>query len=409
MIPPSIGRLSSLRICSITNSRLEAIPEELCRLPALEYLYLSGNQLTHLPDSWELPSLVSLNVANNQLATLPVSLVRSPRLKSLELNDNPWRHLDQEFLTVPELRLEYPEKARLFDFSYRGADGRGTVPWDKSAYTLASHSKLWSQFQELVQEKGHEQYLPAFQAIAKRTLFFELGEKDPGTSRGCVRFGGLPDLPQSLPYPTFHFNGEEYAFEFLAQLDCAALASFQDYLPRTGFLYFFINDQESFTPRVLYFDGDRSELIPADGLPTSLRFLDNYSNLPSTPYRAFVKESWSLPSDYASHCNQHYFQGEAAVFGAEDDLLSAITEDVTLFEPQRHHEVNGYVFTQHESPELQAALEKRGNPEDWTVLLKLASIGDFCWWDAGDLFFVIHKSDLAKKDFSNVYCGLESS
>jgi len=31
------------------------------------------------------------------------------------------------------------------------------------------------------------------------------------------------------------------------------------------------------------------------------------------------------------------------------------------------------------------------------------------WGDAGDLFFVIHKSDLAKGDFSNVFITMESS
>lgn len=73
--------------------------------------------------------------------------------------------------------------------------------------------------------------------------------------------------------------------------------------------------------------------------------------------------------------------------------------------------VNSYVFTQHESPQEQAASKLKGNPEDWIVLLKVASNNNcgFCFWDAGELVFLIHKSDLAKKDFSNIYASIESS
>lgn len=71
--------------------------------------------------------------------------------------------------------------------------------------------------------------------------------------------------------------------------------------------------------------------------------------------------------------------------------------------------MNAYAFTQHESPELQAALTWKGDPQDWVTLLLVSSKGNFQWGDAGDLFFVIHKSNLAKRDFSKVFVTLESS
>jgi uncharacterized protein YwqG len=75
------------------------------------------------------------------------------------------------------------------------------------------------------------------------------------------------------------------------------------------------------------------------------------------------------------------------------------------------HGMNTYVFKQHGTPEMEAVDNKRGNPEEWMVLLRVSSDNNpgFCFWDAGEIYFVIHKSDLEKKDFSNVYCGLESS
>lgn len=66
-------------------------------------------------------------------------------------------------------------------------------------------------------------------------------------------------------------------------------------------------------------------------------------------------------------------------------------EEPVNFPLESDHAINSYGFTQHESPELQAALACKGNPEDWTILLAVKSRGDFQWGDAGDLFFVIHK------------------
>ncbi len=48
--------------------------------------------------------------------------------------------------------------------------------------------------------------------------------------------------------------------------------------------------------------------------------------------------------------------------------------------------MNCYEFTQHVSPELQASLTWKGNPQDWVSLLLVKSRGDFQGGDAGDLF-----------------------
>ncbi|MET3877721.1 DUF1963 domain-containing protein [Chitinophaga sp. OAE865] len=49
-------------------------------------------------------------------------------------------------------------------------------------------------------------------------------------------------------------------------------------------------------------------------------------------------------------------------------------------------------------------------PDDEELMGSLyEAFEDFQWGDAGDLFFVIRKSDLAKKDFRKVYVTLESS
>jgi uncharacterized protein YwqG len=69
------------------------------------------------------------------------------------------------------------------------------------------------------------------------------------------------------------------------------------------------------------------------------------------------------------------------------------------------------VFTQHESPEEQAAEARGGTHDEWMVLLTLGSEGKvgFQFGDAGTLTFCIHKQDLAVADFSNVVLSTESS
>ena len=62
-------------------------------------------------------------------------------------------------------------------------------------------------------------------------------------------------------------------------------------------------------------------------------------------------------------------------------------------------------------PSVYELAKMKGNPDEWMVLLRVGSDSNpgFCFWDAGEIYFVIHKSDLDKKDFPNVYCSLESS
>ena len=87
-------------------------------------------------------------------------------------------------------------------------------------------------------------------------------------SLGSSKFGGSPELPIEVPWPTW--NG--WPLDFLLQLDCSEIPPHltSDLLPKTGWLYFFY-DIESHTwgydPsdrgswRVLFFEGDRKALV----------------------------------------------------------------------------------------------------------------------------------------------------
>lgn len=115
------------------------------------------------------------------------------------------------------------------------------------------------------------------------------------------------------------------------------------------------------------------------------------------PYRVRFERFFSLP-----------YSPPAGARG--DDVFLTYRVCDSLHRSVDHH-INGYTFTQHESPQEQAANKLRGKPEEWVPLLQLgwdSNVG-FCFWDAGKLSFCIHQEDLRRHDFSNVHVSLESS
>lgn len=407
-LPKSLSRLPKLRYLSVTHSKLESLgPEALC-FPQLKILNLDQNRLSHWPSKGELPELELLTLSHNQLTTLPCWLARQPKLRKLNLEQNPWQELDGAFLELPELELEFEHKRRLFDYNYRSADGVRPADWDREAHYLRSDQVAFSELTQSVEKLGYDGLKAPLAMVTKKTLYLAHGAPDDYAELGNTRFGGWPDLPAGVPYPRYKYQETTYAYQFIGQLNCRELAPWQSYLPRSGMLFFFLDNPEDCGGLVLYFPEDAAQLVSGRSIQMRPDEMWDYHEGPYQPYRALPQVAWSLPPDYSAPCNPHYFPpGSESLL--EGDLSSELSDQLLPFKPGVHHESNGYVFTQNEGPELQAALRRRGNPEDWTVLLKVSSIGDFQWWDAGDLFFVVHQGDLAQKDFRNVYCGLESS
>jgi uncharacterized protein YwqG len=405
-LPESLGELESLQNLCVAHCCLQTTPDSVWQLPSLKNLNFSNNQLRDIPAEICLPDLSSLYLNRNDLETLPAVLATQKSLQKLVLNDNPLQYLPDGYEQIRDLELSMEDKLRLLDFTYQGADGQGTLIWDEEAYLAKSSPVLRPQLSQ-------HRLADALLSAAKLTLVFEHGDDEDYTLVGNTRFGGWPDLPLSVPYPRFGENEmagkRDYLFEFLAQINCEEAAPLQDYLPRTGILYFFLDTVHQMTPKVIYWNGESSDLVSGATLAFGE---DDFYEFADPPYAGFKSEPVvriSLPQSYSSHVNTHFFQGPAKALIDSEELVAQIETELGLEDHQGDHEVNSYVFTQHEGPELQAALQKKGLPEDWVVLLKVASAGDFQWWDSGELFFVIHKSDLAKSDFSGVYCGLESS
>jgi len=418
-LPASFAELTALENINLSLCELQELPESVWTLPKLQYLILTNNKVKTIPTEIQLPALLTLSVENNQLHTLPETLIKQPKIRLIRASGNPFEHLPESFGFFKGLELTMPEKKRLLDTSYKGADGKGTVKWDDTFYEAIHDKTLIAPVEAIIKKNKLAKYKKALLSLAKRTVGFSQTEGEDYRETGNHRFGGRPDLPHDIPYPTFDDKDEKkpFHYEFIAQINCEQIAHLQDYLPRTGSLFFFfksihfLGTDDSDLAKVIYVDNNTTL---SSGKRFTLQEEDFFELIDGqyTPYKAEAFVTVTAPSFYASRQNSYLFEGKAKSLVDQEELLEELYE--TYEEPVRllkefDHAINSYGFTQHESSELQAALNLKGNPQDWVILLLIKSRGDFQWGDAGDLFFVIHKSDLAKSDFSNVFVTMESS
>lgn len=410
-IPEEISALYNLRLLFITGTQATSVPPNLLALPLLEYCNLSNNKLEVLPGVFS-PSLKSLSLEGNQLRTVPSALCDLPKLGRLDISRNPLEFLPNGIENIEKLTLELEKKQDLLDYTYKGADGKGTVPIQETVFSGLYDTELEKQLSYALMEEYWEPYREGIRSLAFASVALETTDPDDYSDRGNTRFGGLPDLPCGITYPVFTtYDNRVMGYQFIAQINCEELASYQNYLPRQGLLYFFITDQEDFNAKVIYAQ-ETDVLISAAELEIEDDFIyDDHGVF--APYRVKVGKYVSVPHFYN---DDSLYKGKAASLSAleeeyeqTENLRRQLEEHTLSVKPV--HSMNSYVFKQHDSPQIEAANQLRGNANDFTVLLKVSSdrLPGFCFWDAGEIYFVIHKSDLAKADFSNVYCGLESS
>jgi len=402
-LPKWLGDLKKLETIRLSGSKVEGIHPYILQLPVLKNLYLSGNQLGSIHQALP-PQLDTLVLSDNQLSSVPESVLQ---LKYLNIERNPLKHLPAGLDKIPRLYLELEKKRSLLDYTYKGADGLGTVAYDDQRFYAKHDPELLKVLETGIDDSGLSSFKEGLVNRSRKSVALATTTEDDYSEKGNHRFGGLPDLPAGVNYPSFtDADGNEQGLQFIAQINCAAVAHLQDYLPRKGILYFFIKDQEEMGPQVWYHDVDDKDLQSAAALDIDPDFIYDDNGI-YTPFRAESGKYASIPGLYNAGSLYPELSELEELYDETEELESRL---------KRHsvdpvHTMNSYVFKQHDTPEMEAVNDKKGNPDEWTVLLRVSSDRNtgFNFWDAGEIYFVIHKSDLEKKDFSNVYCGLESS
>jgi uncharacterized protein YwqG len=369
-LSPSIAKLSQLEHFVVTNTKLRSVPEELFRLPKLKSVSLQWNELTSLPDV-SAAKAVDLQLKGNDFTSLPASLA-----------------------AVKKVGLEAKFKPLYMDASYRN---KGTV--DPKVFSGATDKEFLKRFDVALREHELTKFREPLLPHARKSVELTTTTREDYSNTGNTRFGGDPDLPASIPFPT----AGDYAWIFLAQIDLAELAPHQEFLPRTGMLSFFVTDLAYVDEVKVIHHAPGTKLVRTSPPPDAC-----VDQGPFEGCRVSAARSFSLP---------HLYRSEVLTEIQEDDALYDRYQKLReVFEPplqpgDNRHGMNVHVFTQNESPEEQAAEKSGGQPDEWMVLLCLGYDGNtgFCFWDAGTLSFMINRSDLAKGDFSNVVAFIYSS
>jgi len=103
-LPAQIGQLKHLQSLGCNNTQLQTLPRSLSQLPTLTELDLGYNQLTSLPEEIaDLVQLETLDLRSNAIAVFPRAILRLTKLRRLNLSDNALTEIPSELAQLPNL------------------------------------------------------------------------------------------------------------------------------------------------------------------------------------------------------------------------------------------------------------------------------------------------------------------
>ena len=408
-LPETLGNLRSLRQLSLRSVNLQRLPEALGQLQALEELSVEYGQLTEVPDNiGKLRHLKRLTLRWNALRSLPESIGHLPELTLLNIERNRFQSLPASLTNIQTVKVEKRVEALFRDVSYKP---EVVVAIDREQFMARSSPAHVTLLRAALAQHQLADYEADLLRHARQALRLVTTDPDDYAAPGRTRIGGAPDLPPDLDYP----NTDGRLWHFYAQLDLAALAPLQGWLPRTGTLYFFGEGQE---------DGDRVSVQHSTAPTSTLRtfawpddaeFVGG-SDMP-TAYRGYqvqVDTTVSVPPLYSADMRMTAEDTALLQIEAHYPLKKtywALEETLTGNANRQHgaHTLNADVVTREESPQEQAASAYGGLPDEWINLLKLDSDKQpgFDFGGSGTLTFSIHAKDLALGDFSRVHWSVE--
>lgn len=222
---------------------------------------------------------------------------------------------------------------------------------------------------------------------------------------GSSKFGGNPDLPTHLSFPTY----EGGHLSFLAQINLAEVKSVDrsNQLPETGILYFFYDCEEQ--PwcsesgqedgfKVLYYDGNVDELTSTPYPEVT----DEYFPLPT--FKITFSERLTFPEGIekitSDEDNDKYYEFQNEVLDETDFPLHMMfghpfTIQGDVFEEVIHYGSNEKIDWHSEEMNDKSANQVLLFQMDSDEKLNLM------WGDSGMIYFCIDKFDLQHKRFEN--------
>ena len=253
-----------------------------------------------------------------------------------------------------------------------------------------------------LQDAVIERLLPAIALTATRA-------DDADIAIGASKFGGAPDVPAGFAWPMWN----ELPLSFMAQINLAEIAPFdiEDKLPSSGLLLFFycLNEDGGWPWgelkdvggwRVFHFEG---ELTRAD-VPVEAQSPE------------MVNTATIAPQIFCDVPNNLYWIDGEAIEKLDESEVKENRKCEKFLEslqtPRRSLKMLCHpVVIQHDARCETVWMTKRDAPDDWIVLLQMDGDDelDWMWGDAGAMFYLMHRDDLANRDFDKCWLNAQCS
>jgi Domain of unknown function (DUF1963)/Leucine rich repeat len=421
-LPNELFSLVNLHTLSLqwAGFTVGALSPAIEKLSKLETLRLTSNRITSLPDSLSaLRSLEFLDVSYNELTRLPHCIGELPELRTLEAEGNRFESLPKTLANVRSVRVNHAYRSLFRDVTYIT---KNDAPVDETQFMLRERQALFIQTKHLLDQQSKDDELKALMLEQSTyAIYAESTVASSPVSLGASKTGGAPHLPKGFAHPS---DANGLFPTFFAQINLSSIAHLQAWLPRTGMLYFFVNDfRYGDGPCVIHANVDPSDLVFYEYSHATRWFDSDVDALHETDSSGLARESTlsfsagvSLP--YVYRATGTRFPALAALFdsNAPTDRIRRVRFDselettrealkkANLMPKNTTHSLNALIWSDDDTAQEQAANAKGGFANEWINLLTLESVDDYCFGDAGSIAFCVHKKDLAAADFSNVVC-----
>ena len=263
--------------------------------------------------------------------------------------------------------------------------------------------------------------LEAIGRLARSAVVLTPSSGERGKTRS--RFGGLPDLPASVPWP--QYKGRSQAFIAQIELSSQPPVAVQLGLPKEGLLLFFYDAEQStwgFDPKdagsfaVMFLPestppSHRTDW-PAD-LPDYARyqvsFLSSVETVTLPPWDSGLVQQLHLEPERLD-AYQNLLDELSGGEWASRGLLGGHPDQIQNDMPLDCELVSARLYcgdaSAYEDPGLPLF---RQRAKDWRLLLQVPSVEDagMMWGDSGCLYYWIREEDLAARRFDRVWMILQ--
>jgi len=282
-------------------------------------------------------------------------------------------------------------------------------------YVLEHEPKSLHDIQKSLKAFGLEKYTDQVLPLVRDSIVLHIEPRIISAfQHGQSRFGGTPDLEESIDWPK---NELGEPLSFVAQLNCEEISVFDKsgLLPKTGLLSFFYCAEQhawGFEPdnyhRFKVMFTENTAALTRRGFPGNLE-----ENARFYPNMIIPESSLSLPS-FDDELIEQLFEDDDRtkyidlVTGYQSQLLGYADNIQGTMELDCHLMSQG--ITHLEWSESDAKENSLEGKDDWILLFQVNSEeekANMMWGADGMLYFWIRKQDLAARNFEKVWCILQ--